>query len=268
MTEPQHERTSGDPNGVPALVDGEHAPARAVIYLRVSTKEQAEKGGEAEGFSIPAQREACRRKAESMGAVIVEEFVDRGESARSSKRGELRRMLRYVASDRPDYVIVHKVDRLARSREDDVMINLELREAGVQLVSCTENIDETPSGVLLHGIMSTIAEFYSRNLANEVAKGMRQKARSGGTAGKAPLGYLNVRRRENGRDVRTVDVDPERAPLMQWAFDAYATGDWTIRGLQAELTGRGLNTPRTARTPEKPVAVSHLNRLLRSRYYL
>lgn len=110
----------------------------------------------------------------------------------------------------------------------------------------------------LDGIMSTIAEFYSRNLANEVAKGMRQKARSGGTAGKAPLGYFEVRRRENGRDVRTVDVNPERASLMQWAFRTYATGDWTTRKLHAELTERGLMTPRTARTPEKPVALSHL----------
>src|SRR5690606_36072127 len=109
-------------------------------------------------------------KAEALGSVVVDEFVDRGESARTSKRSELQRMLRMVKSERPDFVIVHKVDRLARSREDDVMINLQLREAGVQLVSCTENIDETPSGALLHGIMSTIAEFYSRNLANEVAK--------------------------------------------------------------------------------------------------
>lgn len=49
----------------------------AVIYLRVSTKEQAERGG-AEGFSIPAQREACQRKAQALGAVVTEEFVDRG----------------------------------------------------------------------------------------------------------------------------------------------------------------------------------------------
>ena len=60
--------------------------AQAVIYLRVSTKEQAEKGGEAEGYSIPAQREACKRKATSLGVVVVEEFVDRGESAKSADR--------------------------------------------------------------------------------------------------------------------------------------------------------------------------------------
>ena len=52
-------------------------PTTAVIYVRVSTKEQAEMGGDPEGFSIPAQREACLRKAETMGAVVAAEFGDR-----------------------------------------------------------------------------------------------------------------------------------------------------------------------------------------------
>jgi Resolvase, N terminal domain len=56
-----------------------------------------------------------------------------------------------------DYVIVHKIDRLARNRVDGVEIDLVLRKHGVTLVSCTENIDETPSGVPLHGTTSSIA---------------------------------------------------------------------------------------------------------------
>ena len=66
-----------------AAIDSLVAPtpfvgAIAVSYLRVSTKEQAEKGGNAEGFSIPAQREANQRKADQLGATIVQEFVDAG----------------------------------------------------------------------------------------------------------------------------------------------------------------------------------------------
>ena len=57
---------------------------------------------------------------------------------------------------------------------------MQIRAAGAQLVSATENIDETPSGLLLHGIMSSIAEFYSRNLAMEIMKGTTQKAKKGG----------------------------------------------------------------------------------------
>jgi site-specific DNA recombinase len=188
--------------------------ASAVVYLRVSSKEQAEKGGEAEGYSIPAQREACKRKAESLSAFVVEEFVDRGESAKTADRPELKRLLDYVNEHPVKYAIVHKVDRLARNRADDVAINLALTHAGVELVSVSENIDQTPSGLLLHGIMSSIAEFYSRNLANEVLKGITQKAKNGGTPGKAPLGYLNVRKIESGREIRTVEIDPVRAPLM------------------------------------------------------
>ncbi|MBD4579430.1 recombinase family protein, partial [Xanthomonas citri pv. citri] len=68
----------------------------AVSYLRVSTKEQAERGGRAEGFSIPAQREANLRKARDLNAVITEEFIDAGESARKADRPELMRMIEYV----------------------------------------------------------------------------------------------------------------------------------------------------------------------------
>ena len=123
-------------------------------------------------------------------------------------------MLAYPAqAGRGDYVIVHKLDRLARNRADDVEINRAFDEAGVRLVSTSENIDQTPGGMLLHGIMSSIAEFYSRNLASEVVKGLGQKARAGGTIGRAPLGYLNKQGRdEQGREARWVDIDPVRGP--------------------------------------------------------
>ena len=54
---------------------------RAVIYMRVSSAQQADNDYDPEGFSIPAQREACLRKAAALGVHVVEEFVDRGESA-------------------------------------------------------------------------------------------------------------------------------------------------------------------------------------------
>jgi len=243
------------------------ARARALIYLRVSTKDQAEAGRDVEGYSIPAQREACRRRAETLDADVADEFVDRGESARSSDRPELQRMLTHVSDHSIDYLIVHKVDRLARNRSDDVTIHMALQAAGVRLVSCSENIDETPSGMLLHGIMSSIAEFYSRNLASEVIKGSVQKAKAGGTISKAPCGYVNVRKVVNGREVRAVDIDPQRGPLMRFAFEAYSGGDWTIRDLLEELTQRGLTTTPGPKTPSKPLVVSHFHRLLRHPYY-
>ena len=94
-----------------------------------------------------------------MGAMVGKEFVDRGASAKSADRPQLQAMLEYVKenADRVDYVIVHKIDRLARNRDDDSDIMRVLRECGVQLVSASESIDDTPAGMLLHGIMSSIA---------------------------------------------------------------------------------------------------------------
>ncbi len=253
---------------VPADQKGLNDAQRAVAYIRVSTKEQAERGGFEEGFSIPAQRDAIRRAAAEAGAMIVEEFIDAGETATNARRPDLQRMLSYIKSNRVDLCIVHKLDRLARNRADDVAIHLALRQAGVTLVSVTENIDETPTGMLLHGIMSTIAEFYSRNLAGEVTKGLQQKAASGGTVTKAPLGYLNVRERDpQGREVRTVTVDPERAPLVAWAFEAYAAGNRSLSDLADELAARGLTSLPTPKRPAKPIGVSTLQRMLRNPYY-
>jgi DNA invertase Pin-like site-specific DNA recombinase len=240
-----------------------------VSYLRVSTKEQAERDGKPEGYSIPAQREFNQRKADSMGVVIAAEFIDRGESARSANRPGLQAMLPYIQQHPISYAYVHKVDRLARNRADDVEITLSLRQAGAQLVSATENIDETPSGMLLHGIMSSIAEFYSQNLAAEVIKGLTQKVRKGGTPGRAPIGYLNTQTgmSESGL-VRSVITDPVRGPIVKWAFEAYATGDWSTRTLLKEVAARGLTTVAGPRTPSKLLALSQLTRILRNPYYI
>jgi DNA invertase Pin-like site-specific DNA recombinase len=190
----------------------------ALIYLRVSTKEQARTGGGAEGYSIPAQRTGCHAKAAQLGALVHAEYVDAGESARSADRDDLQRMLADVRRLRPDYVIVHKIDRLARNREDDIAINLALKKHGVKLVSCTENIDDTPSGRLLYGLMAEIAQFYSGNLALEVMKGLVRKAEEGGTPFRAPTGYMNVRQPINGVLAATVVLDPERADLVRWCL--------------------------------------------------
>jgi site-specific DNA recombinase len=241
---------------------------RAVLYLRVSTKEQAERNGDPEGYSIPAQREACTRKVCSLDATTVAEFVDRGESARSADRSELQRMLKYLKREQIDFVVVHKLDRLARNRSDDVAITAAIAASGARLVSVTENIDETPSGILLHGIMSSIAEFYSRNLANEVLKGTQQKFKAGGTVTLAPPGYLNVRKVLEGREVRLVELDEERAPLIRWAFEAYSTGEWTLSQLALELETRGLTQRPTRKRASRPFPANKLHEILRNRYYI
>jgi site-specific DNA recombinase len=224
---------------------------RCVIYLRVSTREQAEKGEGEEGFSIPAQREACTRHIRDAGWDLVDEYVDRGESARSADRPALKEMLARIAEDRDaDAVVVHKIDRLARNMEDHVAIRALLRRRGVALVSVTENVEETASGRLVEGIHALMAEFYSANLASEIRKGLTQKAKMGGFPHGAPLGYVNLREVIAGRQVARIVPDAERAPLITLAFEHYAAGEWTLQRLAGELAHRGLtNRARRDRTP-------------------
>jgi len=257
-TRPAPGGTTPDPDGL----------LPAISYLRVSTKDQATRNGLDEGLSLPAQREAADRKAQQLGAVIVKEFIEPGESAKTTNRRALQDMLGYVAEHPVRYCIINKVDRLARNRLDDAIIHATLRDAGVALVSVTENIDETPSGMLMHGIMASIAEFYSLNLAQEVVKGMVQKAEIGGTPTRAPIGYLNTRTTDpQGHEVRDVEIDPERADLIRFAFTAYATGDWSLSTLARELETRGLTTRPTPSQPAKPLTTTGLHKILTNPYY-
>ena len=243
-------------------------PSAAVLYLRVSTKEQAERGGESEGFSIPAQREACTRKALDLGLTVAAEFIDAGESARSADRPELQRMLTYLVENPTSAVIVHKVDRLARNRADDVQITLAIQSSGAKLVSVTENIDDTPQGKLMHTIFSGLAAFYSDNLATEVIKGTQQKVLAGGTPMMAPIGYLNAPASLDDQKNRIVIIDPKRGHHIAWAFQAYATGDWSLNRLAHELEVRGLLKRATKKRLAEPLSAKQLQTVLRNPYYM
>jgi site-specific DNA recombinase len=241
---------------------------RCVIYLRVSTREQAEKGEGEEGFSIPAQREAATRHIRDAGWDLVDEYVDRGESARSADRPALKAMLARIGEDRDvDAVVVHKIDRLARNMEDHVAIRALLRKRNVALISVTENVEETASGRLVEGIHALMAEFYSANLASEIRKGMTQKAKQGGFPHAAPLGYHNIRETIADRQVARIVPDPTRAPLITLAFDAYATGEWTLQSLAEELAHRGLTNKGSRSKPSRPISWQGLAKILANPVY-
>ena len=243
--------------------------SKAVVYARVSSMGQVNTDRDGEGFSIGAQRDACIAKAESMNADVLEVYVDAGESARKADRPQLQAMLDRLKTERDaDFVIVHKVDRLARNRGDDVEITLAIRQSGAQLVSVTEQIDETPSGMLLHGIMSTIAEYYSQNLSNEIIKGTSKKAERGAYPGMAPVGYLNRQDLSGGNQLRWIEIDEERAPHVSWAFEVYANGDYSLRQLVEALEARGLRSRTTPKRTSQPFGLSQVHRMLANRFYM
>jgi site-specific DNA recombinase len=142
---------------------------RAALYVRVSTEEQAQ-----EGLSIDAQLKALQQYCRERQYLIVETFVDAGESARTDKRPGFQRMIA-MAKQRPkpfDLILVHKMDRFARNREDSAVYKALLRkELGIDVISKTERFDDTPTGKPTEGITEVFAEFYSANLAHEVLKG-------------------------------------------------------------------------------------------------
>jgi DNA invertase Pin-like site-specific DNA recombinase len=180
--------------------------SRAVIYLRVPSAGQVKNDYDPEGISIPAQRVKCQGKAEQFGLTIIDEYVEPGRTATEmSKRVEFQRMLTRVGNAGDvDYIIVYKLSRMARNRLDDAIVMADLRKRGVTLVSATESIDDSPVGQLMHGILATFNEYQSRESGADIAYKMKQQAKNGGTIGRAPLGYLNVRDRFDGREIRTI----------------------------------------------------------------
>jgi site-specific DNA recombinase len=241
----------------------------AALYLRVSSPGQVNTDYDPEGISIPAQRTACVRKAEQLGLDIVAEYVEPGLTATSmDKRVAFQELLTRMREQRDiDYVVVYKLSRMNRNRIEDAFVVMQLRAAGATLISATESIDETPAGQLLHGILASINEFRSTEDGADIRYKMGEKAKKGGTLGRAPLGYRNVREDFEGRQVATVVIDDQRAPLVRQAFQLYATGDYTVDRLQQTMADLGLRTRPTRRWSEQPVSVNKLHRMLRDPYY-
>lgn len=88
---------------------------KAIIYTRVSTTEQANKG-----FSLAKQKEDCITFAKKQGFEVVKIFEERGESAKTTDRKELQSLLKYCTENRKQIsaLIVWKFDRLSRNVED------------------------------------------------------------------------------------------------------------------------------------------------------
>jgi site-specific DNA recombinase len=239
----------------------------AAVYARVSSTGQLGRDGDEDGYSIPAQTAACERKAGDMGLSLAKVYIERAESARSDDRPVLQYMMSELVSLGVTHLIVHKVDRLARNRLDDATLYERLVAAGITLVSASENIDATPAGRLMHGMLATFAEYYSNNLATEIKKGLGQKHKLGGTPFKPPTGYEPKRDLVQGQDIRWVEVDPQRGPLVTLAFDLYASGEWATISLTKHLAQLGLTTRPTAKCAARPLSISGVHRLLRNRYY-
>ncbi|MEW8979937.1 MAG: recombinase family protein [Symbiobacterium sp.] len=207
---------------------------RAAAYIRVSTGMQAE-----EGESLSAQQARLHAWAKENGYVIVREYVDAGESARTADRPQFVRMLQDAkAQPRPfDAVLVWKWDRFARNMEDASMYKaLFRRRLGVELISITQPTPEGAVGQLLERMLDLIAEFQSALTAENVYSTMAYLAEQGRWLGKRPFGY-------DLQDGRLV-VKPDEAEAVAWAFGMVARRERSVYAI-AESFGMGSLFPAT-----------------------
>lgn len=195
---------------------------KVALYARVSSEKQAEKD-----LSIPAQLKAMRDYALRHGHDIVQEFIDEAESARTANRPKFQEMITLAKQKNPPFsaILVWKLSRFARNREDSVLYKALLRKKGIQIISINEQIDDSPSGKLLEGIIEVIDEFYSTNLAHDTVRGMKENAQQGYfNGGYVPYGYELDIVKVNGRNKRKWKINEEEATTVKQIYDLCIQG--------------------------------------------
>jgi DNA invertase Pin-like site-specific DNA recombinase len=204
-------------------------------YIRVSTDDQVE-------FSPDAQLRALKEYARKNDILLSKQhiYVDEGISGkRADKRPAFMKMIA-TAKSKPkpfDMILVHKFDRFARSREDSVVYkSLLKKEANIKVVSITETIEDDKFSVILEAMLEAMAEYYSLNLAEEVKKGMTEKALRGEFQSVPPLGYEMVNKK--------LVVIPEQAEFIKMIFTKYANNQMGYRAIATYANNLGMKTKR------------------------
>ncbi len=234
---------------------------KAIILARVSTEEQREAGN-----SLPAQierlEEYCRRK----GLDVIEKFSF-DESAYKTRRDEFDDILKSIEQNKNKIAVCFdKVDRFSRNVFDKRVAMLydlamadkiELHFASDNLV-ITSNISAVEK--FHFGINLGLAKYYSDAISDNTRRAFEQKRRNGEWTGKAPIGYKNIQDDKGNKDIV---LDEERAHLVRRIFELYATGNYSIKKVQEQITKDGLLSTQE----EKPLALSMVEYILKNPFY-
>lgn len=228
----------------------------AVVYYRVSTTEQAERG-----FSLESQKELCLEYAKKNGLEVVKLFSDAGESAKTADRRGLQELIKFCSDKRNkvDAVIVYKIDRLSRNVTDYAQISSLLQGLSITLLSVTEALGENSFGKFMGNIMASIAQLDNDVRSERVKEGMRKCYSSGRTPHKVKLGYINYTRTDGTKEIVW---DPERADIVLSALVDFSTGLYLREELQARLNKQGLRT-----REGKEISCQLLHTMLTSKFY-
>lgn len=227
------------------------SPVRAAIYARCSSLKQAEKD-----LSLPAQLDHARAYAAREGWIVTTEYVEQA-SAVSDEREEFQKMIEAARRpDRPfDVIIVWKLSRFARNREDSVVYKKRLQRLGVRVASVNEQFDDSASGKMMEAIIEAMDECYSRNLAQDTQRGMRQNAARGQyNGGTPPIGYRVHRSAEPGKPRARFEPDPQTAPVVRRMFSLALSGTGAC-AITEILNGENVRTRRGKRWSKQAVLV-------------
>lgn len=186
-------------------------PVPAVIYARYSSSSQREE-------SIEGQLRDCHEYARKNNLIIVGEYIDRALTGRTDKRPDFQRMIKDSEKGLFQVVICWKMDRFARNRYDSAVYKYKLKHNNVRVVYAKEAIPDGPEGIILEGVMEASAEYYSRNLSENVKRGNYDSALELKTLGQTLLG---LRKGLDGR----FELDPATAPIVRRIFEEYAAGE-------------------------------------------
>lgn len=203
----------------------------AVAYARYSSAGQRD-------VSIEQQLRDIRAYAEREGYTIVHEYADRAKSGykKATARVEFQSMLAAAQDGHFDTVIAWKVDRFGRNRRDSAIYKGQLKDVGVRVVYAMEPIPTGAAGVLTEGMLESIAEWYSCNLAENVSRGLRDNALKAISNGAKILGY------QRGADGHFV-IDPEGAAVVRMIFEKYISG-YSAAAIARDLNAAGMKTGR------------------------
>jgi len=220
---------------------------KAAIYARYSSENQRDE-------SIDAQISAMETYAKSHDIRIVATYIDRAKSATCDQRPSFQEMIKMSETGLFNTIMVHKLDRFARSKYDSAIYKQKLKSNKVQLISVTEQLDGSPESIILESVLEAMAEYYSKNLAREVVKGLRENAKAAThTGGVAPLGYDIV-------DKKLV-VNEHEAQAVRIIFEMFANNH-PYSEIIRTLNQKGFVTKKG-----NPFAKNSLTEILRNEKY-
>ena len=212
----------------------------AALYARVSSDRQDV------DLSVSAQLRALRDYADKNDYEIVREYVDEAESGRVMNRPDFQKMIDEAKQANTPFkaILVWKFSRFTRKREHAVVLKSQLRRRGLRVVSITEQAEDNPTGRLMEGIIETIDEYYSENLATEVLRGMREAASRGfWVAPMAPYGYRKVKVPDGPKERPTLEIDPDTSPIVKRMFDLAESRKGMLK-IARILNDEGIASPR------------------------